>query len=828
MANGEQRTLSHIYLQGHGQREDFTSPRSGGGDPNIPPRDRVQHALQIERALTQALEAANEQIAARDVEIAGGAKGFYLEFDILREQQSLLDRLEDRRGRQHIDLVSVRPSGADPENLISATVFVPESKKDSYLKKVEDYRTKETRSGKPRNEPLIASINNVRLAQVQSLFTDDQRLFPAEGQQAWWEVWLRPETRPVFEHAAARLNVEVRDHVVSFPERDVVIAHGTPETMGRIIANTDAIAELRLARDTPRVFMELTPDEQRDWAEDLVERLEPPPADAPAVCILDSGTTRRHPLIEPTIDPADQQAWDQTWTVEDVGAAWIGHGTQMSGIALYGDLTPILVTNDAVELTHRLESVKILPDHGANKRDLYGYITATAMSRAEIQAPDRRRVYCLAVTSDGDHLRGRPSSWSAKLDDLAYGEGEDQRLILVSAGNIGAYYPANEYLDQNDTARIENPAQSWNALTIGAITEKCTIADPNYADWRPFAPTGDLSPLSRTSVTWHHEWPIKPDVVFEGGNHGIDPVTNAGDHIDDLALLTTYNRIQERLFTVTHDTSAATALVSRMAAQILADKPKLWPETVRALIVHSAEWSPAMHGHLPVSPTQLDKRLLLRRYGYGIPHLSRAIRSLNSDVTLVIEGEIQPFFLDGSTVKTRDMILHNLPWPSEALEALGETQVQMKVTLSYFVEPNPGERGWTQRHRYASHGLRFAVKRAEESTDAFRRRINAAAREDEARRHIAAGADDGWVLGPQLRNRGSLHSDIWEGTATDLANRHGIVIYPTGGWWREKPALRRSERLVRYAMAVTLRASVEIDLYTEIQNSIPVGIEVET
>jgi hypothetical protein len=51
MANGEQRNLSHIYLQGHGQREEFTSPHSGGGDLNIPPRNRAQHARQIERAL---------------------------------------------------------------------------------------------------------------------------------------------------------------------------------------------------------------------------------------------------------------------------------------------------------------------------------------------------------------------------------------------------------------------------------------------------------------------------------------------------------------------------------------------------------------------------------------------------------------------------------------------------------------------------------------------------------------------------------------------------------------------------------------------------------
>ena len=828
MANGERRTLPHIYLEDHGEREEFTSPRSGGAGVGLPPRNRGQHARQIERALTQALAAADRQIQARDANIEGGTPGFYLEFDIPMEQRPLLDRLEDRRGRQNIDLVSVRPSGADPENLISATVFVPESKRDAYFKKVEDYRTKETRSGKPRNEPLIASINDVRLAQVQSLFTDDRNLFPAADQQAWWEVWLRHDGRPVFEHAANNVNVVVRDHIVEFAEREVVLAHGTPQDLGRIVANTDAVAELRLARDTPARFMEMAPDEQREWAEDLVDRLEPPPAGAPAVCILDSGTTRLHPLIQPALEAADQQAWDPTWTVEDVGRHWIGHGTQMSGVALYGDLTPVLTAGEAVELGHRLESVKILPDQGANDPDLYGYITATAVSRAEIQAPERRRAFCLAVTSDGDHWRGRPSSWSAKLDDLAYGDGEDQRLIVVAAGNIGAHYPANEYLAQNDTAIIENPAQSWNALTVGAITEKSTITDPDHAGWQPFAPAGDLSPLSRTSVSWHHEWPIKPDLVCEGGNYGIDPATNAGDHIDDLALLTTYNRAQERLFTVTGDTSAATALVSRMAAQILADEPDLWPETVRALIVHSAEWSEAMRGHLPVNPRQSDKRLLLRRYGYGIPNLSRAIRSLNSDVTLVVEGEIQPFFLDGSNVKTRDMVLHELPWPSEALEELGGTQVQMKVTLSYFVEPNPGERGWTQRHRYSSHGLRFAVKRAEENIDTFRRRINAAAREEEAGHHAAAGADEGWVLGPRLRDRGSLHSDIWEGTATDLANRHGIAVYPTGGWWREKPALQRSDRRVRYALTVTLRASVEIDLYTEIQNEIAVGVEVET
>jgi len=825
MPNNEQRSLPHIYLPGHGENEAFTSPRSGR--QKAPPvRDRAQHAARLEQALIQALANADAQIAARDATISGGTEGFYLEFDLPTAQVDILDSLEDRRGREHIELVSVHPSPTEADK-VSATVFVPESKRDSYVRKIEAYKTKETRSGKPQNERLVASIDTVRLAQVRSLYTDAPDFFPEAGQIAWWEVWLRPETRTVFEHAAQRLNVVFRPHMVTFAEREVVLALGAPETIGRIIANTDAIAELRLARDTPATFMEMTPDQQQTWSEDLAARISPPPPDAPAVCVLDSGTTLRHPLIRPALDPADQQAWDATWTAEDNGP-WGGHGTEMSGISLFGDLVPVLTGNGPVDLSHRLESVKILPDHGQNDPDLYGYITASAIVCAEITAPYRPRAVCLAVTSEGDHWRGRPSSWSAKLDDLTYGNGTDHRLIVVSSGNIREPLASTDYLDRNDVSPIENPAQAWNALSVGAYTEKCNIANPTYNGWRPFGMAGDLSPTSRTSVSWQQNWPIKPDVVFEGGNLGVNPSNGQGDHIDDLALLTTFRRPEERPFTTTGETSAATALTARMAAQILADRPRLWPETVRALIVHSAGWTQAMRSHLPENPSQSHWRTLVRRYGYGVPNLGRALRSLTNDVTMVIESSIQPFEETGGNpkIKTKDMLLHDLPWPQEALEGLGQQIVRMKITLSYFIEPNPGERGWTRRHSYASHGLRIAVKRGEETLEDFRRRINKAAREEDESQS-SSSSDPGWLLGPRLRDRGSLHSDVWEGTAADLAARHAIAVYPTGGWWREKPALLRAERQVRYALVVSLRASVNIDLYTPIKTEIATPVIVE-
>ena len=102
--------------------------------------------------------------------------------------------------------------------------------------------------------------------------------------------------------------------------------------LGRIVAHSDTVAELRIARDTPATFMEMTPDEQVAWATELASRIEAPATDAPAVCLLDSGTTRRHPLIRPVLNPADQQAWDGSPSVEDIAAAWGGHGTEMSGV----------------------------------------------------------------------------------------------------------------------------------------------------------------------------------------------------------------------------------------------------------------------------------------------------------------------------------------------------------------------------------------------------------------------------------------------------------------------------------------------------------------
>lgn len=325
------------------------------------------------------------------------------------------------------------------------------------------------------------------------------------------------------------------------------------------------------------MFLEMRSLEQEQWADDLKKRLLEPGKHAVSICVLDSGVARIHPLLSPGLDANDMHAVEPSWGVSD-SAFWRGHGTAMAGLCLYSDqLIDWLATSQKVKILHRIESVKVLPNTGQNDPELYGAITEQGVSLPEIEAPSRRRVFCMAVTSSIDSMRGTPSSWSAAVDQLCFNDGEFRRLMIISAGNISQDILAEDYLDINDLETVENPGQAWNPLIVGAYTEKINILDPNYADWQPLAPGGDLSPRSRTSVTWDSQWPIRPDVVFEGGNMAFDG-KNPAVAIDDLCLLTTHYRPNIKMFDRMSDTSCATALASYMAARFMSEQPNYRPE----------------------------------------------------------------------------------------------------------------------------------------------------------------------------------------------------------------------------------------------------------
>ncbi len=170
----------------------------------------------------------------------------------------------------------------------------------------------------------------------------------------------------------------------------------------------------------------------------------------------------------------------------------------------------------------------------------------------------------------------------------------------------------------------------------------------------------------------------------------------------------------------------------------------------------------------------------------------------------------------------REMHLHRLPWPIEALREIGGAEVRLRVTLSYFIEPNPGRRGWRHRHRYASHGLRFDVKSRTETVDSFRKRLNRRALEEDEERPGGSADTEGWLLGEQARNKGSIHSDVWVGTAADLAERGVIGVYPVSGWWKDQPKRDRSDHGVPYSLVVTIETDAEnVDIWT------PIAVQVQ-
>ncbi len=656
-----------------------------------------------------------------------------------------------------------------------------------------------------------------------------------------------------------------RQHL-GFGDRTVVLVQASVEQLAGAVDVLDDLAELRAPSEPAVVLARMPPAEQREWIDDLLDRLEPADHEAPSVCVVDSGVFRDHLLLESSLDVDDCHAADPSWPVQDDR----GHGTEMAGLALFGDLATALSGSTAVRLTHRLESVKILPPPPAdNPPELYAAVTVDGITRAEIQAPHRRRVHSLATTvrqdtppDDGANplMVGQPSSWSAALDALAVGRsvvttddglefldisaeapdnatGNDVgepgdhatgRLFVVSAGNVRRPWE-EDHLMLSDLRPVEDPAQAWNVLTVGALTERDSMVDApaEFAGWTPLAARGELSPFSRTSMTYSKPWPTKPDVVLEGGNLARSPHGSDLDTPDNLQLLTTNAPLtSSQLLTTTHATSAATAQAAALAAAVWSGYPSLWPETVRALVVHSAEWTQVMKQHLDTARGLRARARLLRRYGMGVPDLTRATRSATDALTLVAQDVVHPF--DKGVM--REIHFHDLPWPTDVLADLGHTQVQLRVTLSYFIEPNPGRRGWRRRYSYASHGLRFDLRTATESQGDFEKRLNQKALAEEEQRPTTSSTDTGWYLGAEHQSApGCLHTDIWTGTAIDLANRGAIAVYPVTGWWKENAVRDHSNNGARYALILSITTpETAADIWTPVAQQIGIPIAIET
>ncbi|WIW50358.1 S8 family peptidase (plasmid) [Bradyrhizobium sp. 62B] len=820
-------TLPHIEITRFKSQQDYSGV-GGGGSSAV--RIREEHGRRLQGELDAALKLA-EELRPKD--------------DRLPAPTTSIIEVELRRGtdpetldRKKADIRSSAAKANDRDDRTIA-VFVPDGSKEVLAKILDDYLNGPlTEEGKnPPNKGMVEAIEAFRAARLETVWTDDPAALPTDPQhQMWWALWCWPESETKVEEACERLKVRAanKDRRLYFPDVTVVPVLAPRAAIELMLFLTGAIAELRRATDNPTFFLDEVRGEQHPWSDDLAGRIQWPGNDAPAVCVFDTGVNRGHALIEPALAVADLHTLDAVWGVDDQHED--GHGTSMAGMALHGDLTAALGDASERQLKHRVESVKLLPSDGFGENDpaSYGVLTQAAVALPEIAAPARPRVFCMAVTN-ADVSGATPSSWSAAIDQAASGsmigdeEDAPKRLIVVAAGNISAEIDPTKIQPQN-TYPIEDPAQAWNALTIGGYTDLVDVRDKGYEDWSPMAAAGDLSPHSRTSETWPQgKAPFKPEVVMEAGNRAFSPKRTEALTFGSLSLLSTGSDTARAPLVPFQATSAASAQGARLAAMLAADHPEYWPETLRGLIVHSAEWTQPMLDAFDGSDGKKENYGLVRRFGYGVPDYDRATASANNHLALIAQADIQPFKLDGQR-KFNECHYYTLPIPADLLERLENEPVELKITLSYFVEPNPGLSANVVPQRYQSHGLRFDLRRKGESLDTFKKRVNAAEREDPKKGPRVEADDNRWLLGPDSISAGSIHCDVWSGPAIELLGRDTLCIKPVNGWWRDRAGKEYVNKQSRYALIVTLKAAnVDVDLYTPIKAIVDIpAAEVET
>lgn len=575
------------FLRGRvGRVERYQSPQGGGGDkPPLPPRDRAAHAAHL-RSELDALKAAVEARppGQRDPDATREIVAVTPEPRQGLPAESLADEKSD-----------VRVVGEDPDTglvlLDAKTVNLTalRGKIDLYSDPAKD-----TESGNPKNAPLLAPIKALGLAGVSDLATSPGRL-EAAYRPRWLALMCRGGHHDQDAARASRAQLGRQLHRLfglSGPEASFDAALHTVfyvklsvEQLGQLVGSVDCIYEFELAEREIRDWLLL---EERGL--DLREHKQtPPPPDAPAVVILDTGIQDTHPLLAPSI----LSATSALPGIES-GVDANGHGTRMAGVALHLDHVGLAIESGSSEAAHWIQSVRILvrPNQNIGSAEIqtWGPRTIKAAESAEAHEGPRARAFAMAVTSPVDELR--PTDWSQALEQLAWNEGRG-RLICVSAGNAEVSTALVEGHPATALGQpIEDPAQAWNALTVGACTHRTRIPpDPNFSAYRAVGAAGGASPLTTSRPTEADRVPNKPDIVMEGGNIAFDGALPST--MDSLSALTTNHRLEKPLWTL-NGTSEATARAANLAARIWATEPTLHSATVRGLLVHSASWTPTV------------------------------------------------------------------------------------------------------------------------------------------------------------------------------------------------------------------------------------------
>jgi hypothetical protein len=565
----------------------------------------------------------------------------------------------------------------------------------------------------------------------------------------------------------------------------------------------------------------------------------PPEANAPAVCVIDSGIQEAHVLLQPAIDQGSSHCLLPGRNPNEVGdfVAPAGHGTRVAGAVLYGETVP---KGGTPQLPFWIQNARVLDEQNRMPMELFPPAAVRAAVERFHAGPRHTRIFNHSINADGYSRSRYMSSWAAEIDSLC---ATYDVLIVQSSGNLRVsgntpYLGMRDHLIAGRTyptflcepsSRVANPGQSLQALTVGSIAYGALQSGA----WQSFAAEiGNPSAFSRSGLAiWDI---IKPEVVEYGGDairSGVaDPIVQVGGQIPaacpELVRSTmhppgpAYDRDQA-------GTSFAAPKVTRIAAQLqrlFPDEPAL---LYRALIVQSARWPTwaenilAQLRNQDVDPTARQQLFIeacraIRCIGFGVPDETRATVNDDHRTTLITSGETR--------IQARECHIYQVPIPSEMRGQATEYDIRIEVTLSYAAQPRR-----TRRHirRYLSTWVDWKSSRLREKITNFR--VRAMKEEDEADagalgevipwtlheksrdgliRDVRDDQSHAMIIRGAKRNSGTVQKDWAVVKSNALPDHFCIAVVGHQGWSHDP------DSTARYALAVTFEIlGKEIAIY---------------
>jgi hypothetical protein len=426
------------------------------------------------------------------------------------------------------------------------------------------------------------------------------------------------------------------------------------QTLEQMLEYRDDIALVEL----PPSAHVVVPEALSLGLDDLPE-IEAPLETAPVVCVVDSGILEGHPLLEPAIISSKSRSFptDLGSPVPAATARAAGHGTQVSGIALYGDVATCARAKSFAPAV-RVINARMLDDNNELHPDRMPFLREVVE-----HAKDECRIFNLSFGLEPHD--GFLSMHAGELDALARDLGV---LFIVSSGNV---HPKERFDSPPEYPqfllegawRVRSPAEALSALTVGGITpdSDVLVTHPSASSISAVAPKRAPAPFSCSGGIKNV---LKPELVEVAGNLAFDASIKTWVNNPGLRVVTTSPEFATgRLLGFVEGTSFSAPKVTHIAARLLERYADASPNLLRALLVQSAR--------LPEGVQAWPAKSAMRLCGFGVPDLDRALYCRPQRVTLYHEGEIVP-----DQVK-----LFDVPVPPEF--AKGKGRKHLTVTIAF-------------------------------------------------------------------------------------------------------------------------------------------------